>query len=190
MLDLMGLVKRWNEMNKYELSYKFPKSHQVEKPSILPRAVSESGYPIFSKSTNCDGSVHSQGVLAIRLSAGATSLSPSAELAGETGEEDICGTLGGKCAAEPPSAVLTVISGDIATIISRVELEFSVSSWKTAGVSEGCNKPAVDMSRELGVQFICRRSHMRGMLRWIFDGSQSKSTFSDPDAMRVILSKV
>lgn len=93
----------------------------------------------------------------MRLSAGATSFSPSAELAGETGADVRAATrgrLGGICAAEPPSAVLTVISGDMATMISRVELEFSVSSGKTAGESDGCNRPAVDMSRVLGVQLI------------------------------------
>lgn len=177
-------------MHEYEDSYKFPKSHQVEKPSMLPKADSESAYPIVSMSTNCEGSVHSHGVLAMRLSAGATSLSPRSELMGETVAEETRGILGGMWAAEPPSAVLTVISGDIATMISRVEPEFSMSSGKTAGVNEGCNKPAADASCEFGVQLICRRSHIRGMLRWILDGSQSKSTFSDPDAMRVILSKV
>lgn len=140
---------------------------------------------------NCGGSVQSQGVLAIRLSAGATSFSPIVVLAGDPGAVATRGgRVGGRWAADPPSVVLTVISGDIATIISRVDDEFSTSSGKTAGLSEGCSKPAADVSCEVGVQFICRRSHIRGMLRWIFDGSQSKSTFSEPDAMRVILSSV
>ena len=88
----------------------------------------------------------------MRLSAGATNLSPIAELVGEAGAEAKWGMLGGICAADPPSAVFTVMSGDMATIISRVEVGFSISSGKTAGVSEGCNKPAVDMSSELGVK--------------------------------------
>lgn len=158
---------------------------------MFPKPVSDSENPIFSMSTNCDGSVHSQGVLAMRLSAGATSLSPSAESIGDVGSEDMRGIFGGICAAEPPSAVFTVISGDIATIISSVDdVEFSISSEEAAGVSEECNKPAVDVSSEAGVQLTCKTSHIKGILRWIFDGSQSKSTFSDPDAMLVILSSV
>lgn len=92
----------------------------------------------------------------MRLSAGATSFSANAglEFAGETGKEDMRGSFGGTWAAEPPSAVLTLISGDIATITSSVEVEFSVSCGKTAGVSEGCNKPEADVSCESGVQLI------------------------------------
>jgi hypothetical protein len=92
----------------------------------------------------------------MRLSAGATSLSTIAglELAGETGIEDMRGRVGGMWAAEPPSAVLTLTSGDIATIISSVEFEFSISSGKTAGVSEGCSKPDAEGSCESGVQLI------------------------------------
>jgi hypothetical protein len=113
-----------------------------------------------------------------------------AELVGDAGADAKWGILGGMCAADPPSAVFTVISGDIATIISRVEVGFSTSSGKTAGVSDGCNKPAVDMSSELGVKLTCRTSHIKGILRCIVDGSQSKSTFSDPEAICVILSSV
>lgn len=92
----------------------------------------------------------------MRLSAGATSLSPRAELelAGETGIEDTRGRFGGTWAAEPPSAVLTLTSGDIATMISSVEVELSISSGNTAGVSEGCNKPEAEASCESGVQLI------------------------------------
>lgn len=129
-------------------------SHQVEKPSALPRVASDSGYPIFSISTNWDGSVQSQGVLAMRLSAGATSFSPSALFVGDGGTDFTRGRVGGIWAADPPSAVLTVISGDMATIISSVDEEFSASSWKTDGVSEGCNKPTGDISCEDGIQLI------------------------------------
>lgn len=127
----------------------------------------------------------------MRLSAGATSFSPPpiVEL-GDTGKEDMRGTWGGMWAAEPPSAVLTVISGDIATIISSVEDGFSASSGNTIGARLGWRRAAVAGSSAVGVLFICNTSHIRGMLRWIFEGSQSKSTFSDPDAMRVILSRV
>ena len=92
----------------------------------------------------------------MRLSAGATSFSPNAglEFAGETGKEDMRGSFGGIWAAEPPSAVLTLTSGDIATMTSSVEVELSASCGNAAGVSEGCNKPEADVSFESGVQLI------------------------------------
>lgn len=94
-------------------------------------------------------------MLAIKLSAGATSFSPAVELAGDAGAGATRGgRVGGICAADPPSAVLTVISGDMATMISSVDDGFSTSSGKTAGLSEGWSKPVKDVSCEVGVQLI------------------------------------
>lgn len=73
-------------------------------------------------------------------------------------------------------------------MISRVELS-SVSPGATMGLSEGCSKPSVRRSCDSSAQLNCRMSHIRGTLRWIFEGIQS-STFmlSEPDAIRINLS--
>ena len=133
---------------------------------MFPRVDSESGYPtLFSISTNCEGSAHSQGVLVIKLSAGATSFSPKLK-SEEAGVQDLCGMVGGMWAAWPPSAVLTVTFGDIATITSKVEAGLSsASSVEMVGVNDGCSKPPFDTSCGFGLQLTWRISHIKGMLR-------------------------
>lgn len=74
-------------------------------------------------------------------------------------------TLGGICAACPPSAVFTVISGDMATMISNVDELCAEFSRVTVGVRDGWRRLAVEGSSDSGMQFARRISHIRLTLR-------------------------
>lgn len=74
-------------------------------------------------------------------------------------------TLGGICAACPPSAVFTVTSGDMATIISSVDELCAEFSRVTVGVRDGLRRPVVEGSCDSGAQFARRISHIRLTLR-------------------------
>lgn len=74
-------------------------------------------------------------------------------------------TLGGICAACPPSAVFTVTSGDIATIISNVDELWAELSRVAVGVRDGWRRPVVEGSCDSGMQFARRMSHIRLTLR-------------------------
>lgn len=80
---------------------------------------------------------------------------------------------GGICAAWPPSAVFTVTSGDMATMISRVDDAWTEFSRVVAGTSEGCRRRLELGCWGSGVQFARRISHIRLTLRYILDGVQS-----------------
>lgn len=104
----------------------------------------------------------------MRLSFGTTNLSPPRSISGEDGAGVIVvavvfRTLGGMCAACPPSAVLTVTSGDVATMISSVDELCAELSRVTVGVRDGCSRPVVD--EDSGMQFAFRISHIRLTLR-------------------------
>jgi hypothetical protein len=94
--------------------------------------------------------------------------------------------------AWPPSVVLTLTSGEAVTITSKVDEETSLGpgvGW--GGDREGCRRPSVPLPVPEGWfdTLNWSMSHIRGMLRWIFEGTQSsRSTMSVPEAMRVRLS--
>ena len=86
--------------------------------------------------------------------------------------------LGGICAAWPPSAVFTVTSGEMATMISRVEGDgsvveglFSFSGMVVGvGISDGCRRPPPGVSCvcvcDSGKLGVARKiSHINGTLR-------------------------
>lgn len=91
--------------------------------------------------------------------------------------------LGGMCAAWPPSAVFTVTSGEMATMISRVEGEGSVVEGFSfsrmvvgVGISDGCRRPPPPPPPPPGVSCVCvcdsgklgvarKISHISGTLR-------------------------
>lgn len=109
--------------------------------------------------TSCEGSAYSHGVvLKVRLSICSTvGGSKTAARDVDDDEEDVAVEFAGLeetlCvllyvdvgASCPPSAILMVISGDVATMISRVELSL-VSTGGTAGVSDASRRPAVGIS--------------------------------------------
>lgn len=74
-------------------------------------------------------------------------------------------TLGGICAACPPSAVFTVTSGDMATMISSVDELCAELSRVIVGARDGWRRPVVDGSCDSGMQFARRISHIRLTLR-------------------------
>lgn len=114
---------------------------------------------------------HNHGAFNIKSSFGTISLSPSPEpdpilpRVSENapdrngGAGRACGTgvvlelrtLGGICAAWPPSAVFTVISGDMATMISRVEEVCTESSRVIGGISEEWRRPVAAEECDSGV---------------------------------------
>ena len=89
--------------------------------------------------------------------------------------------LGGMCAAWPPSAVFTVTSGEMATMISRVEGDGSVVEGLFSfsgivvgvGISDGCRRPpppgiscVCDCECDSGKLGVARKiSHINGTLR-------------------------
>ena len=82
-----------------------------------------------------------------------------------------------------------VISGEVATIISKVELSLR-SSWVIGGLRDESSSPAVG-SCESSEKLNCRISHISGTLRYILDGIQSStSIISGPAATLVILSRL
>ena len=86
-------------------------------------------------------------------------------------DEEVGGMLGGMCAAWPPSAVFTVTSGEMATMISRVEGLFSFSGMVVGvGISDGCRRPPPGVSCvcvcDSGKLGVARKiSHINGTLR-------------------------
>lgn len=74
----------------------------------------------------------------MRLSTGAINLSGEVLLPERSEVEEVVVLYSGRGTAWPPSAVLTVTSGDVVTIISRTEFS-SEDSLARPGMREGCS---------------------------------------------------
>lgn len=87
----------------------------------------------------------------------------------------------------PADGSIVTSGGDSATLISRVE--FSSLSGGLVVPKDECNKEPDPGDCPWVLETLnCRIPHIKGMLRRSLDGAQSKSIFSEPDAIRAIFS--